>query len=481
MLFNSFPFLLFFLSVILLFFSLPFKYRKFLLLVASYFFYMLWKPSYGVLIAFSTVLSYFTAILIAKYPFEKRKRYIWLSLFVNLGVLFFFKYFNFFNENMRIAFTYFQLDYPIPDMVKVVLPVGISFYTFETISYVLDVYYDRREPEKDLSTYALYISFFPKLLAGPIERSMGLLPQLHAKTTIDYNRITEGLRRMLWGFFKKIVIADRLASLIDPVYTHPDHYSGLYVLSMCYLFAFQIYCDFSGYTDIAIGASKILGYDVVENFDRPYISKTVGEFWRRWHISLSCWLKDYLFTPIVFKRKNWGNWALVYATFITFILCGLWHGAKWTFVIFGLLQGIVISYELIFKKMRKKLSQQMNGKVYNGMSWLLTFNFVVFSFIFFRADSMHNAFEVINRITSMFDVSSFRGIFPLAFHKFDFMIAVFSILIVEYIQFIQSKGLTMEKWHKKPAYVRWTCYYLILITIITLGVFEESQFIYYQF
>jgi D-alanyl-lipoteichoic acid acyltransferase DltB (MBOAT superfamily) len=442
---------------------------------------MLWKPEYGVLIAISTLLSFGTAIIIATRPFEQRRKYVWLSLFINLAILFFFKYFNFFNATFRHVFVYFDFHYPIPDLLKIVLPVGISFYTFETISYVLDVYYDRREPEKNLSTYALYISFFPKLLAGPIERSTGLLAQLHTETKFDYDRITEGLRRMLWGFFKKIVIADRLSLLIDPVYSHPGQYSGMYVLIACYFFAFQIYCDFSGYTDIAIGASKVLGYDIVENFDRPYISKTVGEFWRRWHISLSNWLKDYLFTPIVFKRKNWANFALVYATFITFILCGLWHGAKWTFVIFGLLQGIVISYELISKQMRKKLSISLPDWFYGKMSWFLTFHFIVFSFIFFRADNVHNALDILSRIKSMFDVHSFRSIFPLAFHKFDFIIGICSVMLMEYIQLTKSRGITWNMMYEKPAYIRWTLYYVIIIIIITLGIFEESQFIYYQF
>ena len=481
MLFNSFSFVVFFVLVFIVFYSLPSRFRNLLLFIASYFFYIQWKPEYGLLLAFSTIISYYTAIIISHKTFEERKKYIFISVFINLSILFFFKYFNFFNDNFRNLFSHFNLNYPIPNIVKILLPVGISFYTFETISYVLDIYYERRDPEKKFFTYALYISFFPKLLAGPIEKSTNLLVQLNSETKFNYERVVEGLRRMLWGFFKKIVIADRLSSLIDPVYSHPSNFSGMYVLIICYLFAFQIYCDFSGYTDIAIGASKILGYDIVENFNFPFLSKNVGEFWRRWHLSLSNWLKDYLFTPIVFKRKGWNNYALVYATFITFILCGLWHGAKWTFVVFGLLQGIVISYELLTKNIRKKWASKMPSTLYDNLSLILTFHFIVFSFIFFRADNMHNAFEIINKTSGLFKIYTFRSVFPAAFHKYDFIICIFSIITMEYIHFLQRKGVNWKTLTIKPVYVRWTFYYLIIIAIITLGVFEKNQFIYYQF
>lgn len=477
MLFNSFHFLAFFPVVVILFFLLPFRFRKFLLLAASYFFYMLWQPEYGALIALSTILSFATAIFIEKKKFEDRKKYVWICFFINLSILFFFKYFNFFNENFRIAFGSLGLNYPIPDIVKIVLPVGISFYTFETISYVLDVYYDRRPAEKRLSSYALYISFFPKLLAGPIEKSTSLLVQLDTQTHFNYERIVEGLRRMLWGFFKKIVIADRLSLMIDPVYLHPSEHSGSYVLLSCYMFAFQIYCDFSGYTDIAIGAAKVMGYDIVENFDRPYISKNVGEFWRRWHMSLSFWLKDYLFTPIVFKRKEWGDYALVYATFITFLMCGLWHGAKWTFVIFGVLQGIVISGELLTKKIRKKWATTFAPWLYSNLSLLLTFHFIVFSFVFFRADTVHNAFEILGRIGH---IGSGKNIFA-EFNKFGLL----SILIVGcsiiYMATIERRYKTSLAGLNGNSRINYVFGMVTLTLLIVAGYFHPQTFIYFNF
>jgi len=477
MLFNSFNFLLFFSVTTILFFTLSFNYRKYLLLAASYFFYMLWKPEYGVLMLLSTALSYGTAILISGKKFEDRKKYIRICLFINLAILFFFKYFNFFNNTFRTIFTHFDVNYPIPDIVKVLLPVGISFYTFETISYVLDVYYDRREPEKRFGNYALYISFFPKLLAGPIEKSTNLLTQFDTETKFKYERIVEGSRRMLWGFFKKIVIADRLSLLIDPVYLNPEGHSGSFVLLSCYMFAFQIYCDFSGYTDIAIGASKILGYDIVENFDHPYISKSIGEFWRRWHMSLSFWLKEYLFTPIVFMRKNWGDYALVYATFLTFILCGLWHGAKWTFVIFGLLQGIVISYELLSKKLRKKWSSSISPRLYNSLCLFLTFHFIVFSFIFFRANNVHNAFQILNRIAHIGEGGNIFSEFS-KFGFFGLLIVCFSIGYVAFVERRYKTTLTGLNDNVRLNYI-FSCFTFTLL--ITVGYFSPQTFIYFNF
>ncbi|HSH65391.1 MAG TPA: MBOAT family O-acyltransferase, partial [Bacteroidia bacterium] len=474
--FNSFHFLWFYGIVTVLFFSIPSIYRNLLLLLSSYFFYMIWEPAYGFLIAFSTAISFYTALAISKRPFHKRKKGIAVCLIINLSILFFFKYFNFFNWNFRFIFNYFGFNYPIPDLLEIVLPVGISFYTFETISYILDVYYDRRPPEKNFGTYALYISFFPKLLAGPIEKSTSLLVQLNTKTTFNSSRIIEGLRRMLWGFFKKIVIADRLSQLINPVYAHPEDHSGIFVLLSCYLFAFQIYCDFSGYTDIAIGTSKVLGYDIVENFEHPYISKNVGEFWRRWHLSLSNWLRDYLFTPIVFKRKNWGNYSLIYATFITFILCGLWHGAKWTFIIFGFLQGVVISFELLTKKTRKKWSEILPEKAYNLLSILLTFHFIVFCFIFFRAESVNNAIQILERISHL----SFNTGFISEFSKFGILgvvIVAFSLLFMFFIEYKYKP--TLEGLNDNR--LNYTFNIFTFACLLILGYFHPQIFIYFNF
>ncbi|MFC1785350.1 MBOAT family O-acyltransferase, partial [Candidatus Neomarinimicrobiota bacterium] len=291
MLFNSTQFIIFFPVVVFFYFLLPHRFRWMLLLVASYYFYMCWKAEYLLLILGSTIVDYIVAIQMSRQSTKaKKKLYLILSLAVNLGLLFGFKYFNFFSDSFRTIFDQFNVLYNVPTF-KVLLPVGISFYTFQTLSYTIDVYRGKREPEKHLGIFALYVAFFPQLVAGPIERSTRLLPQLVKKYNFDYNRVTDGLKLMLWGFFKKVVIADRVAVIVNQVYNNPNDAAGLPLLIGTYLFAFQIYCDFSGYSDIAIGAAKVFGIDLMQNFRRPYFAKSIREFWQRWHISLSTWFR----------------------------------------------------------------------------------------------------------------------------------------------------------------------------------------------
>ena len=298
MLFNSTQFIIFFPIVVSIYFLLPHRMRWFMLLTASYYFYMCWKAEYLLLILISTFIDYFAAIQMSKQSVQsKRKIYLILSLVVNLGLLFGFKYFNFFNDSLRTIFNQFNIFYDVPAF-KVLLPVGISFYTFQTLSYTIDVYRGKRDPEKHLGIFALYVAFFPQLVAGPIERSTRLIPQLRKKYNFDYDRVTDGLKLMLWGFFKKVVIADRIAVIVNQVYNNPHDAAGFPFLIGTYLFAFQIYCDFSGYSDIAIGAAKIFGINLMENFRRPYFAKSIREFWQRWHISLSTWFRDYLYLSL---------------------------------------------------------------------------------------------------------------------------------------------------------------------------------------
>lgn len=310
---------------------MPHRFRWIFLLGASYYFYMAWKPEYILLIILTTCVDYTLCILMGREKEKrKRKKYLYISLFVNLGLLFLFKYFNFFNGTLRDIFINFNIAYNVPDF-SLLLPMGISFYTFQTMSYTIDVYKGRREPEKHLGIFALYISFFPQLVAGPIERSEKLLPQFREKHTFNYERVTDGLKRMLWGFFKKMVIADRLSILVKYVYgSNLYNLEGFPLLLGTLFFAFQIYCDFSGYSDIAIGAAKVMGFDLMENFNRPYFSKSISEFWKRWHISLSTWFKDYVYIPMGGNRvkvpRHYFN------LFFTFLVSGLWHGTDWTFV-----------------------------------------------------------------------------------------------------------------------------------------------------
>ena len=333
MLFNSIHFIFFFPIVVICYFLINPKYRWSLLLAASYYFYMSWNIKYLILILTSTIITYFSGIFIANTEMpSKRKIILALSLISNLSILFFFKYFNFTIDSINGILNTFNSGIGLPNM-KFLLPVGISFYTFQALSYSIDVYRDKIKPEKHFGIYALYVSFFPQLVAGPIERSGNLIPQLKKKHTFEYNRVTDGLKLMLWGYVKKVVVADRLAIVVNNVYNNVHSYEGASLVLATVFFGIQIYCDFSGYSDIAIGAAHTMGYDLTDNFKRPYYSKTISEFWRRWHISLSTWFKDYLYIPLGGSRVSILRYY--FNIFITFLISGLWHGANWKFAIWG--------------------------------------------------------------------------------------------------------------------------------------------------
>ncbi|HOJ12159.1 MAG TPA: MBOAT family O-acyltransferase, partial [Clostridiales bacterium] len=340
MLFNSLEFLIFYPIITILYFILPYRARWVLLLAGSYYFYMAWRPEYIILIMISTFVSYFTGIKIGQANNKStKKKYLNLSLLINLGLLIVFKYFNFFNDSLRTLFTQLNLPYNVPGF-NLLLPMGISFYTFQTLSYSIDVYRGTMKPETHFGIFALYVSFFPQLVARPIERADRLLPQFYNKNKFDYDRVTSGLKIMAWGFFKKVVVADRLGIAVSAIYNNPVKHNSIQFIIATLFFTFQIFCDFSGYSDIAIGSARIMGFELMENFKRPYFSKSVAEFWRRWHISLSSWFKDYLYIPLggnrVSKARNYFN------LFITFLASGLWHGANWTFVVWGALHGAYI-------------------------------------------------------------------------------------------------------------------------------------------
>lgn len=346
MLFNSIEFIIFFLFVVAVYYLTTNKYRWFVLLVASYYFYMSWNPFYIILIAGSTVIDYLIALRISntKEVLVKKKLLI-ISLLANLGLLFTFKYFNFLNQSLCQTFEYFGFNYSVPDL-QILLPVGISFYTFQTLSYTIDVYRGDLKPEKHFGRFALFVTFFPQLVAGPIERASHFLPQFKNRIEFNYERIKEGLVIVLWGFFQKIVIADRLAIYVDAVYDNPDDFTGLRVWIASYFFAFQIFCDFSGYTDIARGCAKILGFDLMFNFNQPYLSRSVTEFWRRWHISLSTWFRDYLYFPLGGSKVKIGR--VYFNLAIIFVVSGLWYGASWTFVIWGVIHALYMVSERFF-------------------------------------------------------------------------------------------------------------------------------------
>ena len=464
-----------------------------LLLVASYYFYMCWKAEYLLLILVSTSIDYFAAIQMSKQTVQsKRKLYLILSLFVNLGLLFGFKYFNFFNDSLRTIFDQFNVFYDVPSF-KVLLPVGISFYTFQTLSYTIDVYRKKREPEKHLGIFALYVAFFPQLVAGPIERSTRLLPQLVQKYNFDYDRVSDGLKLMLWGFFKKVVIADRVAVIVNQVYNNPSEAAGLPLLIGTYLFAFQIYCDFSGYSDIAIGVAQVFGINLMQNFRRPYFAKSIRDFWQRWHISLSTWFRDYLYLSLGGNRTT--RWRWYYNIMIVFLISGLWHGANWTFVIWGGLHGSYYLFSYWTRNIRPRLTQLfMLDKipyVHKILRVLFIFHIVLFGWIFFRANTLSDALFIITHLFTgvggvfnrIWELGITPGIFNYGFELplSEMFIGMCAIIILGIHHLIQREQSARAWFKTKPIWIRWIIYYGLVIWILVFGYLEPSEFIYFQF
>ncbi len=397
MLFNSLQFVFFFPIVVAAYFALNPKYRWILLLLASYYFYMCWNYKYIVLIILSTVVDYFAGIILHKTE-RRRLRILVLmaSLATNLGLLFFFKYFNFFGESVNYLLDKVNIFYNVP-AYDFLLPVGISFYTFQTLSYTIDIYKRKQEPEYHFGRFALFVSFFPQLVAGPIERSVNLLPQFSKVYTFEYERVKNGLLLMGWGFFKKVVIADRLAEYVNMVYNNPQDFAGLHNIIATFFFSFQIYCDFSGYSDIAIGAALVLGYKLMTNFRRPYFSQNIREFWTRWHISLSTWFRDYVYISL--GGNSVVKWRWYYNLFITFLVSGLWHGAEWTFVIWGAIHGLYLVIAIVTLKYREAINDWIGISKFPGLyklvQILITFVLVYFSWIFFRASDLSEAILIL--------------------------------------------------------------------------------------
>ena len=470
MLFNSLEFILFLIVVVPLYFGLAHRFRWSLLLLASYVFYMSWRPEYILLIIASTVVDYFAGFRMSRLESKRQRRpYLYLSLLTNLGLLFSFKYFNFFNESARALFEAFGGRYPIGAM-EIVLPVGISFYTFQTLSYTIDVYNGKTQPEKHFGIFALFVSFFPQLVAGPIERSSHLLPQFRRKIDFDYDRVRSGLMLMAWGFYKKVVVADRLAIFVDQVFNNPQAYSGFQLILATLFFAYQIYCDFSGYSDIAIGVAKILGFDLMQNFNRPYYAKSISELWRRWHISLSSWFRDYVYIPLGGNRVV--KWRWYYNLAITFLLSGLWHGANWTFILWGALHGAYLIGEIILGKSRLP-SLPVFAKI------LVTFSLTSFAWIFFRANDMGDALYIVGRL---FDLRGDQiSLTMLGPDTYEFVLSIFFILLLEAVQFIQRTGPLRPRIVALPAPLRWTLYLGIVCVILFFGVTTTEKFIYFQF
>lgn len=477
MLFNSSEFAVFLVIV----FSLYWIFRKslitqnVLLLVSSYVFYGWWDYRFLFLLIFSTFLDYFTGLRIAKSSTKAwKKRWLFISVFINLGFLGIFKYYNFFAGTFSELLSHagFHADIFI---LKIILPVGISFYTFHGLSYVFDIYNDKIQPTENFINYSLFVSFFPLLVAGPIERATHLLPQVEKPRSFSYSRAADGLRQMLWGFFKKIVVADNCAEVVNKIFAHHGQYPGTTLVMGAVLFAFQIYGDFSGYSDIALGTARLFGFELLRNFAFPYFSRDIAEFWRRWHISLSSWFRDYLYYPLGGSR---GSKAMrVRNTFIIFLVSGFWHGANWTFIIWGGLNAIYFLPLLLWDKNRNHIEIAATGRILpsfqDALRILATFSLTVLAWIFFRAASVTEAVSYISQICS---ASLFRKP-PFIPYSTFFFIAV--LLIVEWLQRTKKHGLEIDNIPLLP--IRWLIYIIIIIMILGFGLFEESSFIYFQF
>ncbi len=481
MLFNSVEFLIFFPLVVAFYFLIPYRYRWIMLLGASYLFYIAWKAEYVVLILISTLVDYVSGIQMAKTgERSRRKKYLILSLGIHLSILFAFKYFNFFNDSVRAVFASLNLEYPIP-VFQALLPVGISFYTFKSLSYIIDIYRGVKEPERHLGIFALYVSFFPQLISGPIDRSERMIPQLKERQKLDWGRIMEGLRRMGWGYFKKLVIADRLAVLVNTVYDNPGEYTGIPLILATYFFAFQIYCDFSGYSDIAIGAARVMGYDLTENFQRPYFSRSIGEFWRRWHITLSTWFRDYLYIPLGGNRVSPGRRAA--NLMIVFLVSGLWHGAAWTFVIWGGLHGLYLVFSQITSGFRETTENRVGlarfPRLRESLHLLGTFHLVTFAWIFFRANSLTDAVYIAGHLFQGWELQANYG---LGLGFYELAIVLLAILLMEWSHWLEHRENTVWTYMKgRPVWLRWATDYALIFAILLFGKMGVTEFIYFQF
>lgn len=497
MLFNSLQFLIFFPTVTAFYFLLPHKYRWFMLLVASCIFYIAFIPVYIFVLFATIVIDYIAAIFIEREEGEKKKIYLIISIISTCFVLFIFKYFNFINGNISAIARFLHWNYPV-QALQIILPIGLSFHTFQSLSYVIEVYWGKQKAEHHFGIYALYVMFYPQLVAGPIERPQHLLHQFYEKHTFDYNRVTDGLKLMAWGMFKKVVIADRLALFVTTVYGKPYDYQGVSLILATVFFAFQIYCDFSGYTDIAIGAAQIMGFKLMDNFNRPYSVRSIQEFWRKWNISLSTWFRDYVYIPLGGNRIPQLRWC--FNIFFTFLLSGLWHGANCTFIAWGAFHGFYYLFSFWTKKARTNLVRIVHldkfPRMHNCLQIGITFVLVCFAWIFFRANNIQESFYILSHLFSgipVFVTKVFSNITALntgkhimdevflGIDKAEFFIAVAGIIFLEYIHLIQKHGSIRHMLNNKPLWLRWGIYYCFVIGLLSLGVFENRQFIYFQF
>jgi len=462
MLFNSLPFAIFFVVVTILYFWLSDRNRLILLLLSSCYFYMFFIPSYLLILLVLILVDYGAGLMIGRSVGRVRTMYFLVSLVFNLGMLFFFKYFNFASVNLAALASLFHLSY-VPPLLSLALPIGLSFHTFQSMSYTIEVYRGNYPPERNLGIFAIYVMFYPQLVAGPIERPHQLLPQFREHHEFRYARVVSGLRRMLIGLFKKMVIADNLALIVNPIFQSPEMNSGPALMLAAYCFSFQIFCDFSGYSDIAIGAAEVMGFRLMENFRQPYLAESIPDFWSRWHISLTTWFRDYVYQPFT-KGTRRVSTKLLGILFV-FLISGLWHGANWTFLVWGALHGV---YFIVFRNL-SWLSRPLRV--------LVVFHLVTFAWIFFRAENLTDAFYF---VTHLADFSAGKlsiahiGTYPLA----TCGLLVCGLMAAQ-LWLQRAPGQAALAFHSRP--MRWALDYALIGSILLLGQFHLNSFIYFQF
>ena len=485
MLFNSFAFLIFFPVVTALYFLLPQRWRWLLLLTASCLFYMYLIPKYILILIFTIVVDYVAGLLIEPAQGARRKLFLVCSLIANIGALALFKYCDFLSENLAALARALGWNYSLQSL-KLILPVGLSFHTFQAMSYTIEVYRGRQPAERHFGIYALYVMFYPQLVAGPIERPQHLLHQFYEVHPCDYDRVTSGLKLMAWGLFKKAVVADRLAPFVNGVYADPAQSLGPVLALATVCFAFQIFCDFSGYSDMAVGAARVMGFRLMRNFDSPYQARSIAEFWRRWHISLSSWFKDYLYIPLGGRRCSTARWRANIC--IVFLVSGLWHGANWTYVIWGGLHGFFILGGAATERVRARLAAVLGlaqcPRAHAALRVATTFLLVCLSWIFFRARTLHDALEICRRLPTGWGSLAQPARLMESLHGSGLRamaVGLAGALLVERVQVLQRRYALLAYVNAQPWWVRWSLYYAAVAAVFFLYGKEGDQFIYYQF
>lgn len=491
MLFNSIEFIFFFPIVTLLYFILPYKTRWFWLLAASCYFYMAFVPVY-ILILFGTiVIDYFAGILIEKSDGKRKKYWLIISLVSNIAILVVFKYYNFFIDNVNyllsLGGTSSALNY-----LGILLPIGLSFHTFQAMSYTIEVFRGNQKAEKHFGIYALYVMFYPQLVAGPIERPQNVIHQFKQNYDFDYKVAVSGFKLIAWGFIKKVVIADRLAQMVNFVYDQPENFNGISLIVATVFFSFQIFCDFSGYSDIAIGTARVMGINLMTNFNKPYQSQSISEFWSRWHISLSTWFKDYVYIPLGGNKVKVSRWYFNLA--IVFLISGFWHGASWNFVIWGAIHAFYLIFAIVTNDLRKKFFDKIfikSSTLKTGMTVFTTFVLVAFAWIFFRAKTFNDAIYISTHLFSGWskDIKliienknfSRMDVLYLGQMKFEFFFAIFCIVGMSFIHRLQNRFSISELISKRPTWQRYLIYQAVILVVLLYGVYEKEQFIYFQF